>query len=218
MAASAQNIITYKGGGFASTVPVVCGRDIARKAGGTCWWDMPSKHLRQRREPVRAIVVHHTAGEGNGTAVFNTLVKRGLSVHFTIDGSGRIIQHADLDHVTFHGGVTNSWSVGIEIVNRGVPPCLPRAPRNVIMEQMHGHIRPMLAFYPAQVSAARFLVRDLCDLFQLPVACPVDQSGALETTTISDERLATFRGILGHYHFKRTKIDPVPHILEEITR
>ena len=216
MAPPAQTCVRYRGGLFPVSVPVVCGRDIPRKLGGTYWWEMPSRHLRARRDDIRAIVLHHTAGEGNGTGIFNTLVKRRLSVHFTIDSDGRIIQHADMADVTFHGGETNEWSVGIEITNRGVPPCLPRAPRDIVQCSVHGKTRPMLRFYDVQVEAARALVRDLCELHQLPFDVPRDSSGEIITTVLPPERLATYRGILGHLHFKHTKIDPVPHIFGDI--
>jgi hypothetical protein len=211
---SAKTALLYKGAAFPTSVPVVHGGDIKRAAGGTCWWKLPSKHLRTRRDEIRAIVLHHTAGEGNGTAVFNTLVKRGLSVHFTIDANGRVIQHADVHDVTFHAGDANGWSVGIEVVNRGIPPELPRAKRDIITQTVHGKKRPMLAFYPEQIIATRYLVHDLCSLLQLPVSVPLTSDGVMWTTVLPSAVLAAHRGVLGHFHLTAKKIDPVPHLLE----
>jgi len=208
--------IRYRGGLFPANLPVVFGGDIHLAGGGTCYWHMPSKHLRTRRKDVRMIVLHHTAGEGNGTAVFKTLQKRGLSVHFTVDADGRVIQHADLDNVTFHAGGANDESIGIEIVNRGVAPALPKRGRIEVQATVHGHKMSMLRFTPEQVEMTDRLCRDLCAMFQLPFDVPRDDAGRFLYGLVNHYDMGMFRGVCGHFHVSRKKIDPVPHIFEDL--
>ena len=76
-------------------------------------------------EQVTRVVIHETAGgfgnvksnaEGGDPKAVKTLLKRGLSTHFTITRTGAVRQHASTDKVAIHGP-GNPTSIGIDLVN-----------------------------------------------------------------------------------------------------
>jgi len=208
--------ILYNGRLLPSAGMVADGRTVPLRAGGVCFWQEPSPNIRARKNAIRAVLLHHTAGEGNGTAIFKTLQSRKLSVHFTIDREGVVTQHADLASVAYHAGPANSYTVGIEIASRGVAPSLPQAPRESYADRVHGVERLFLAFYKDQVTATRTLCRDLCDLLQLPFKFPTSEDGSVKRVLLTGSELSTWRGMLGHMHVSQKKVDPSPHIYEEL--
>ncbi len=55
------------------------------------------------------------------------------------------------------------------------------------------------------------LTAALCTVLpNIPCDYPRDPSGNLLTTTLDPQSLATYRGLLGHYHLQANKIDPGP--------
>lgn len=55
------------------------------------------------------------------------------------------------------------------------------------------------------------LTAALCAIFpNLPCDYPRDAEGNLITDVLPDEQLADYRGLLGHYHIQKNKIDPGP--------
>lgn len=171
------------------------------------WFAPGDKHTRKRRMPPTNVVLHHTAGEGGAHQVYNTLKARGLSVHFVIDSDGRITQMADPGTtVTFHGSLMNETSVGIEIVNRGVPPAITGHLREVYRYTFRGVPRNFLGFYPRQIQATWELLLVLHQMFDIPLVWPEDQN------VMTPEAAQAYHGILGHHHFVQTKIDPSPHL------
>ena len=180
------------------------------------WWALGDVGVRARTEQVRAVVVHHTGGEGGAEQVCRTLRARRLSVHYVIDYDGAVTQHADHDVVTYHAGQANGWTIGVEVVNRARPPATTAHPREAYRDVVHGRESARLRFTPAQVEACRALCRRVCAEYGLPFDVPKDPSGALITTTLAPQVLATYRGVLGHYHVTSRKIDPVPHLLRDI--
>lgn len=213
-----MNVLRYKGAEFPSNQPIVDGRLLKLKSGTVCHWPENSPHVRRRRVPIRAVLLHHTAGEGNATAIYKTLSRRKLSVHFTIDRSGVVVQHADIDLVTYHAGSANDYSVGIEIANRGVAPCMAHAPREVYQDSVRGHARNFLKFYPQQVEAARVLTRDLCELLGIPYQFPMDSTGRVSRVTHDRAFLSQWTGLLGHLHVSDRKVDPSPHLMDELAK
>lgn len=180
------------------------------------WWDIGSGNVRARRQPVESIVLHHTAGEGGNQGIFHTLEQRNLSVHFSIDRAGRIMQHADIDHVTYHCGAYNARTIGVEIANKGRAPAHCKAHREEYIDTMHGRVVKFLRFYPEQVKATIDLVGALCELLHLVPSLPMVHAGNKVTRNLLPESERKHYGVLGHYHLTPAKIDPSPHILDEI--
>lgn len=67
---------------------------------------------------VDRIILHHTGGSTFESA-YNTLIKRGLSVHYVVDRDGTVHSLVDEDRTTYHARGWNARSIGIEIVNTG---------------------------------------------------------------------------------------------------
>ena len=123
-------------------------------------------------------------------------------------------QFCDASDRAAHVGLGNGYSLGIEIVNRanGKPYLTPggKHPREVYPERVHGHNFRCTAFYPAQVSAARGLTQALCAVYGLPYEAPVSD------TVLDVPTLASFRGVLGHFHYTRRKADPGTRLFKEM--
>lgn len=64
---------------------------------------------------------------------------------------------------------------------------------------------------PQQYDSLIRLTAALCTVLPA-IECdyPRDAAGALVTTRLPEERLASYRGLLGHYHIQSNKIDPGP--------
>lgn len=163
----------------------------------------------------RAVLLHHTAGEGGHKGLFHTLEQRGLSVHFGIDAKGRIIQYADAATRCSHAGTANSYTVGIEISCRGRAPALPKFPRASYEDRCHSRPVKYLMFYPEQVDAAHRLCTALCQLLGIPYKFPMD-NGKVSRLRLPDSELSNFHGLLGHLHVSDRKIDPSPHLMDEL--
>ncbi len=189
------------------------------------WWSPKAKGVRVRREPIRAILLHHQGGEGGAGQLFNVLNggresrRTGrpiyLSVHFSVDREGRVTQHADLETVCLHAGIANDFTVGIEIANKGRAPASIRVPREVYADEAHGKTIQFLRFSSAQVGAVYDLTSDLCALLRLPHEFPIE-AGRVARRLLSKSELSAHRGLLGHMHVSRRKIDPSPHIMDEL--
>ncbi len=67
---------------------------------------------------VDRIILHHT-GDDAAIKTYNTLLKRGLSVHYIIDRDGTIYYALGEDKIAYHAENWNRRSIGIEIVNTG---------------------------------------------------------------------------------------------------
>ena len=181
------------------------------------WWHAGTRGTRRRRKPPRAVVLHHTGGERDAVGVCSTLRDRGLSIHYVIDASGKVTQHADPDlAVTFHAGGANEWSIGVEITNRGVAPASKARARVAYQSTMHGRPTTFLRFSPDQVDAAQRLCEYLCERFGLPLRVPCDSALVATRAVLDLPALSAWRGVLGHYHIERGKVDPSPHLLDEL--
>lgn len=175
-----------------------------------------------RKEPIRAVALHYTASEGRPARVYNTLRTRknkkgeplNLGIHFTLDSDGTIVQHADLAHVVQHIGRANSWTVGIEVVNRAVGVADRPLRREVIEQTIHGRKGKFLKYTPEQEAALKTLVKDLCTILGLPLSYPKDAEGRLVAGVVGDSVAATFRGVMGHFHVSDQKRDPLTYIFD----
>lgn len=86
-------------------------------------------------------------------------------------------------------------------------PARPEPVRGAI----HGQEFVQYDFTPEQYKALIHLTAALCRV--LPrIRCdyPRDEAGELVRTKLPDEELAEYKGVLGHYHVQRNKIDPGP--------
>lgn len=95
---------------------IVTGAVDGRALSPPIWWAPGRPGARRRKAPARAVVFHWTGGSRGVEGVASTLRQRGLSIHFVVEPSGRVVQCADLDTVTLHAGAANEWSIGVEIV------------------------------------------------------------------------------------------------------
>jgi hypothetical protein len=202
-------------------VSVVDGRELVTAADGELvplWWDPArASGCRPRRSEPDLVVWHHTAGEGDGYRIHRTLRKRRLSVHFTIDYDGSIIQHADLMTICYHAGSYNDRSVGIEMQNKALAPTSRKFQRVAYRDTVHGKEREMLRFSPAQVGAACDLFLALSMVLGIPPEFPMSMGGDyVRRHRMQRSFLATYRGHLGHMHVSERKIDPVPHIMDDL--
>ncbi|MFN7021917.1 MAG: hypothetical protein ACK4WH_11400, partial [Phycisphaerales bacterium] len=64
---------------------------------------------------------------------------------------------------------------------------------------------------PQQYDSLIKLTAALCTIFpNLPCEYPQSSDGKLLTEKLPDDQLATFRGLIGHYHIQANKTDPGP--------
>lgn len=64
---------------------------------------------------------------------------------------------------------------------------------------------------PQQYESLAKLTASLCSVLpQIRCDYPRDASGTLLTRTLTPDELANFKGVLGHYHVQKNKIDPGP--------
>lgn len=185
-----------------------------------------------RTEPCRAIVLHWTGGSGGPAQVYRTLRSRkgprspdGLSVHYVVGSDGAIVQMAPHSFVCLHAGIANEWSVGIEVVSPGLPlgSAYERerkagVQRAVYEDRMRKARRPirMLDFTAAQNDAVTLLVESLCDTLRVKRAVPCEADGSLMRRQMTVGEMASFGGVLGHYHCHPTKLDPGTALLDRL--
>jgi hypothetical protein len=190
------------------------------------WWQPHTPGARPRRGTVRAIVLHWTGAENDGTRVSWNLRHRKdpvskqpkpLSIHYTVSQDGTTIQHADpVTTTTLHAGTVNDWTVGVEIVSAGLLTGMRQAwPRVAYPDAIHGVEREHLRFLPEQVGAVYDLCQHLCETLDIPWRVPM-QDGELIRRLLSDEELAGFSGIMGHFHCHGSKRDPGSHLLVDL--
>jgi len=77
--------------------------------------------------------------------------------------------------------------------------------------EIQGQKQVMYDLTPEQYESLSKLTETLCRIFpNMPRDYPRDATGDLITGKLSDEQLAGYRGLLGHYHIQSNKIDPGP--------
>lgn len=218
-----MSYIVFKGEKVPCIAEVVDGRNVPTRDGkSVCWFDKAYAGFRKRKAPITAVAVHYTASDGGSAQIYNTLRTRknaqgkplNLGVHFTVEVSGRIVQHCDIADVVMHIGSANEWTVGIEIANRAVGDANKKPVREPIEQTIHGRKGKFLKYLPAQEAAAKSLVKDLCRILGLPLTIPRDASGSLVTGVMSPKAMAQFRGVIGHFHVSASKRDPLPYLME----
>lgn len=87
----------------------------------------PPAQTGQRGVPVGVIVLHW-GGETRAKVLGSLGTTK--STHYTVDSSGEVHQHAYIEDATWHAGVQNAWSIGIDLCTPGLIPIgQERAPR-----------------------------------------------------------------------------------------
>lgn len=160
------------------------------------------------RNSTRSVTWHHTGGEGGSARVHNTLLQRGLSVHFVIERDGRVVQLADTETRCSHAGIGNATSIGVEMVNRADERAIAAGVRRqLVLEEIHGRELMRTTFLPVQISSALRLAEVLSEAYDLPMVVPMAGNDVLATAMPEVEAKA-FRGHMGHFHWTANKTDP----------
>ena len=206
-----MNSIIYQGRAYEVPFAVADGRELGM------WWEPGDGWTREREEPIRYGVIHHQGGEGKARQLYNVLEGRDLSVHFEVDQDGVITQMADLHTVCAHAGDANGASWGVEIASRGLAPSHARYPRREYIDALHGRQYRFLRFYPAQVGAVFDLARACCHILDVPYRFPVEADGSVIRGVLPAETLAEWTGLVGHFHITDRKVDPSPHLLDDLS-
>jgi len=96
---------------------------------------------------------------------------------------------------------------GLRITNFVARPARPGAITNTVQ----GELLVQYDYTPEQYTALSHLVAALCTaLPEIQCQVPRDSEGNVPAQKLSDEALASFKGVLGHYHITERKIDPGP--------
>lgn len=82
---------------------------------------------------------------------------------------------------------------------------------HMIVGEVQGRKQRQYDFTPQQYKALAHLTATLCTVFpKLKCDYPKDADGHLITHALTNEQLANYEGILGHYHVQTNKSDPGP--------
>src|SRR5690606_13996805 len=145
------------------------------------------------------VVIHYDAA-GSSRRCFEILQKRGLSAHFLIDTDGTIYQTLDLKERAWHAGPANGRAVGIEIAHVG-------ATASPTPGAIGGTIQNRTLYRRPYTDARHDALADL--LVALRRVCPrVALTYPPQTALLSPTDFAQHRGLIGHYHVSRAKVDP----------
>ena len=198
---------------------VPCDLDVIDGREHGMWWRATDTGAYLRRLRLRAVLLHHTGGEGPPERVYSTLWNRRLSIHFVIDQMGRVTQMADVTRTaTQHAGRMNGASVGVEIVSRGHGQPLPGHWRHPYVDTVHGHEVRFMRLFDAQIDAAEKLSRWLCEHIGVPFQFPLDQRGRVRRGFLGTDALDTFEGVMAHYHCSESKVDVDPHTMDVLAQ
>jgi len=168
-----------------------------------------------RRERKPKMIVTHWDATTSADKCRRVLQARGISTHFCIDNDGIIYQYVDTNHVAWHAGGVNKYSIGIDFSNayylkynkyyvqKGFnerPICKNSVVHNV-------KLRPHLGYYPVQIEAYKKLVKVLCDQYDIPVQTPMINETVADAGVVLEAKKGKYDGIVCHYHVSRNKID-----------
>ena len=92
-------------------------------------------------------------------------------------------------------------------VEAGPPP----GPSEKIVGNIQGQELVQYDFTPQQYEALTKLTATLCTVFpKIKCEYPRDEAGALITHKLPEGQLASYGGVLGHFHVQTNKVDPGP--------
>lgn len=170
------------------------------------------KFSRTVRKP--NMIVTHWDATLSAKSCHNILTKRGVSSHFVIDNDGTIYQMLDTNHVAWHAGAVNKYSIGIDFSNAYYTKYQKyyrrkgHGNRPLIESVVHGvKLGAHLGYYPAQEEAYKALLKVLCMHYDIPLECPRDDSGRFVKGVHPSAKNGKFKGVVSHYHVSRNKID-----------
>lgn len=192
----------------------------------SCW--LTSGGQRESEE-VTSIVTHWDVCR-DSRQLYDVLERNKISSHFSIDNDGTIYQFMDPVNGARHAGVqaVNRNSIGIDLSNLYYKEKNSWYSRNgfrrrPIMSgvEVNGRVLPdFLGFYDVQVKAYKELVRVLCRYYDIPLDYP-REDGKYSSNTLEECVSGKFRGVMGHFHCKRTKKDPaslkINKVIKELT-
>lgn len=120
-----------------------------------------------------------------------------LAKWYARDAAGRV--HVTLPPAWGSGGIRT-------------PGFVARPARNEpVTGAIHGTTYQQYDFTPEQYAALAKLTATLARVLpRIRVAFPREPDGTVATRVLTDDELAAFSGVLGHYHLTRQKIDPGP--------
>lgn len=149
----------------------------------------------------------------------------GLSVDAGIAADGVTEEWADDDVYTLGAGIVNPYAKSIEVCSPGYSTGRPWAleqargvRRREYVDRIRGIRVRMLDYTTAQHDAVHALVTRWCDRLGVPRDFPRERDGSLMRRQMTPRELATFRGVIGHFHCHATKNDPGTWPLLELAR
>lgn len=194
--------------------------------------ELPSscyRTVQKKRSP--SMFVCHWDATLSSKSCYRILMKRGISVHFSIDNDGTIYQFMNTNHIGWHAGnrKVNNRSIGVEITNAYYPkyqnyyetkgfgsrPIWNNA-------RVHGEVlKPFLGFYPVQIRALQALLEAIHTAYpSIPMQVPSFRNGNMILTATRSVSNGSFKGVVNHYHVTRKKIDcaglPLDKIVEGV--
>lgn len=176
---------------------------------------------RARRDPIRAIVLHHTGGQGGLDQLFRTLRTRtgprskdGLSVHYGVAPNGEMREWAPPELVCLHAGPANEWSIGFEVCSPGFPGKVRNQEkakgieRVEYQDRLNGRRVKFVDYTVEQYAALLPKIDALCAKYDIPRKVPTEADGSLMKRVMTNRELGMFRGVMAHYHITDGKADP----------
>ncbi len=117
-------------------------------------------------DDLQHIVLHENAGNDYGPSMYHWLNTKRYGYHFTIDRSGLVRQHNDINDRLWHGGQCNKTGIAICICNAYYPHLnkdhSPEMPAqwwtHVLKNKPARYVRPTIA----QIDALDELITELC--------------------------------------------------------
>ena len=172
-----------------------------------------NKNTKLMKKPPRGMVIHWTGAENSSERVVSTLKKRNLSIHFTLDKDGTIVQRADLMTRCAHAGVANDF-LGLEIVSRGFARREDvrgsdlrdrtnldwNEPRDVYRDDIAGKRVNMASFYPAQIESLLWLCDALSMQAQLDIPRRIPEVAVKKPTELYAICLSTSQQLPPNLH------------------
>ena len=173
-----------------------------------------SKHTRTQ-DAVSRCVVHWTGGTGDARRVGKTLMSRGLSIHYVVEPSGRIVQLAEHGTRCAHAGIANDGSIGIEVVSRGYPT---RAADEHDVHVIGGRRVRCLRWPDEQMRSVVWLVEALCGELGIPRVIPGESGEVALTRRAGPTGWVRLAGVIGHLHVHNAKDDPGGAVFHELAQ
>ncbi len=192
--------------------------DIVDGASLGCWWTPQSKGARPRVNKTKRVVWHWTGGSflRSAKGIYSTLKKRGLSIHYTVQGDGTVTQHADPSLTTcLHAGYVNGASIGVEVACPGYARLGALVPGATRVDNIHGRNVRVWNFRAPQMAACLELAHHLSEMYDIPMEVP-KRLGELVTDTMTEAEALQFSGHMGHFHVNEHKDDPGLALLRAI--